>query len=303
MKVCAIDHGYHSMKIYDGNKLIRFKSRIEESNDSINQNNTFRIQHNDKTYIVGDGAANNYIEYDKTANEYNQIFTMAGLGKIMEDDYEDYKIVAGYPLNLYSANKGIFAKYLKTNNTVFTIDGLYKRIKIDDCLVFPQGAGSLFVNPNYYRNKLIGIIDIGGLTINLSIFNNLNLQTSSVTSINQGCIILFNKLRKTLNSTFSLNIQEYQIPNILKEGLSINGEKQKCEDIIDDVMMEHCNLIKAECRRYNWDVETLDILLTGGGALVLDGYLQKIFPQAHIADNPVYSNVLGFYEIGRRYYA
>jgi len=305
MKVCAIDHGYDSIKASDGNSLFTFKSKIEETTETINTNKTYKITYDNKTYIVGDGANSNYIEYDKTANDYNKIYTLVALSKFMDvhSNHESFKIVTGYPLNLFNTNKNIFAKYLKSYDIPFEIDGVCKRISIDDCVVFPQGAGSLFINPNEYKDKVICIIDIGGITANCCIFDNLNLQSSSMFTANLGTIILYNKLKKVLNSKFTTNIQEYEISNILENGLVINGEKQSCNQLIDDILFEHCKLIKAECRKYNWNIETLDIILTGGGSLVLDGYLQQVFPQAKIIDNPVTSNVLGFYNIGVNYYA
>jgi plasmid segregation protein ParM len=303
MKVVAIDHGYSAIKATDGNKIISFQSRIEETNETINTNKTYKITYNNKTYIVGAGANSNYIEYDKTANEINKIYTLVALSKLMDTNYESFKLVTGYPLNLFNANKNIFAKYLKAYDIPFEIDGIRKRITIDDCIVFPQGAGSLFVNPNYYRDKIIAVLDIGGLTVNGVVFENLNLNSSSMFTINLGTIILFNKLRKVLNSKFTTNIQEYEIQNILQNGLIINGEKQSCKEVIDEIFTDHCKQIKAECRKYNWNIETLDILVTGGGALVLDGYIQQILPQSHIVDDPVHSNCKGFYNIGGHYYA
>ena len=305
MKICAIDHGYDSVKIFDGSKLFTFKSKIEETNESINTNKTYKITYDDKNYIVGAGANSNYIEYDKTANDYNKIFTLVALNKLMDTNinFESFKIVTGYPLNLYNANKSIFAKYLKSSDIPFEADNTRKRVSIDDCIVFPQGAGSLFVNPNEYRNKVVCVLDIGGMTVNALISDHLNIQSSSMFTANLGTIILFSKIKKALNSKFTMNIQEYEIPNILQNGLVVNGEKQDGKQIIDNILLEHCKQIKAECRRYNWNIETLEIIITGGGALVLDGYLQKVFPQCRIIDNPVYSNVLGFYKIAVNYYA
>lgn len=301
----AIDHGYDTIKGYDGKKLIYFRSKYEIANDNINRNNTFHIKHGTNEYIVGDGASMNYIEYDKTANEYNQVFTLATLGKIMGDkDYCEFNVVAGYPLNLYATNRNVFMKYLKGQDVVeFACNGHKKTILIKDCLVFPQGIGAIFINPNQYNNKLVAVLDIGGLTVNGGILNNLNIDTSTMFTINQGCIILFNKLKKMLNSEYTLNIQEYEIPGIIKNGLTINGERVNSNKLIDDVIFEHCNTIKSECRRFNWNVETLDIILVGGGAYVLDGYIQTIIPQVQIIDDPVFANVKGFYEIGRNYYA
>lgn len=304
IRLVAIDHGYDSIKVYDGYKLKKFKSKYEITNDNINTNNTFKITWGNSSYVVGDGATNNFLEYDKTKNEYNKIFTLAALGNIMKEDYEEFNVVAGYPLNLYSSNKNIFMKYLKSKDVIeFVFNKQYKKVKINDCLVFPQGAGALFQNPLIYSNKIIAILDVGGITINGCIFENLNLNTSTMFTSNLGCIILFNKLKKVLNNHFTLNIQEYEIPHILQNGLTINGEKVHADKIIDDVIFDHCNLIKSECRRYNWNIETLEILLVGGGAYILDGYIQTIMPQIQIMDNPVFANVKGFYEIGRHYYA
>lgn len=305
ISLVAIDHGYDSIKVFDGKKIFSFKSKYETTKDNINRSNTYHIRFGSDEYIVGDGASINYIEYDKTANEYNQIFTLAALGKVMgAQDYCEFNIVAGYPLNLYAANRSVFAKYLKSKNVVeFYFNGQKKKVLIKDCLVFPQGIGAVFTSPNQYKNKLIAVLDVGGLTVNGGILNNLNLDNSTMFTINQGCLILFNRLKKVLNSTFTQNIQEYEIPNIIENGLIINGQKVKADKIIDDVIFQHCNTIRAECRRFNWNVDTLDILLVGGGALVLDGYIQEVIPQIKVIDDPVFANVKGFYEVGRHYYA
>lgn len=301
----AIDHGYDSIKMYDGQKLHSFKSKYETTKDNINRNNTYHIKYGVNEYVVGDGASNSYIEYDKTANAYNQIFTLAALGKIMGDkEYCQFNVVAGYPLNLYATNKNIFAKYLRGKDEVeFYFNGQKKRVLIKDCLVFPQGIGAVFNNPNQYKNQILAVLDIGGLTVNGGILNNLNLDSTTMFTINQGCLILFNKLKKVLNSAFTQNIQEYEIPNIINNGLTINGEKTKTGQLIDEVIFEHCNTIKSECRRFNWNVDTLEILLVGGGAHILDGYIQVTIPQIKVVDNPVFANVKGFYEVGRHYYA
>lgn len=301
----AIDHGYDSIKIHDGKNILAFKSKYEIAKNNISRNNTYHIKYGSSEYVVGDGASTNYIEYDKTANEYNQIFTLAALGRIMGDkDYCEFNVVAGYPLNLYAANRSAFAKYLKSQDVVeFEFNGSKKRLIIKDCLVFPQGIGAIFTNPNQYTGKLQAVLDIGGLTVNGGILNNLNLDNNTMFTINQGCLILFNKLKKILNSKFTQNIQEYEIPNIIENGLIINGEKAKAELLIDETIFEHCNAIKAECRRFNWNVDTLEILLVGGGAHVLDGYIQIVIPQIQIINDPVFANVKGFYEVGRRYYA
>jgi plasmid segregation protein ParM len=92
------------------------------------------------------------------------------------------------------------------------------------------------------------VLDIGGLTTNGLVAEGLNLKSSSMFTINLGTIILFNKLKRVLNSKYTTNIQEYEIPNIIKNGLNINGSQHDSKKIIEDILLEHCKQIKAECR-------------------------------------------------------
>jgi plasmid segregation protein ParM len=250
---------------------------------------------------VGEGATMSNVEYDKTSNELHKICTYAALASLSNFIGTEFNIVVGYPINIFSANKETFAEYLKTSDFIETeLDGEIKVFKVNDCLVFPQGAGALYVNPERYKNKVIAILDIGGLTINGCIFDNLNLIRESIFTENLGTIILQNKVKKALDKRFSLNIQEYELPWIIKNGYRQGKEESK--KIIDEVLMNHVEEIRKMARVNNWNIDNLEILLAGGGSLLLEDHLKKVFTAATVSDDPVNDNVKGFYNIGRMMY-
>lgn len=298
--LAAIDNGYWATKVCSRDKTFNFRSKFEKANDTLN-NNTMSFKYADEDYLVGEGATMTNVEYDKTSNELHKICTYAALASISNYIGTEFNIVVGYPLNIYSANKDIFAEYLKTSDYIETeLNSEIRVFKINDCLVFPQGAGALYVDPDKYKNRVIAILDIGGLTVNGCIFENLNLIRGSIFTENLGTIILQNKVKKALDKRFSLNIQDYELPCLIKNGYK--QEKDESKKIIDGVLSGHVEEIKKIMRVNNWNIENLDILLIGGGSLLMESYLKKIFPLSLVSGDPVNDNAQGFYNIGRMMY-
>jgi plasmid segregation protein ParM len=298
MQLVAIDNGYDSTKVWTQNKYFSFKSRFEKANDTLNNNNTMNFRYADEDYLVGEGATMDNLELDKCSNELHRICTYTSLAKLSNYMGTEFNIVVGYPLNIYSANKDSFANYLKTQDFIETqLNYEIKVFKVNQCIVFPQGAGALYVNPERYKNKIIAIVDIGGLTINGCIFDNLNLIRKSIFTETLGSKILFNKVKKALESKLGMNIQEYEMPSILKHGLKKYTEESM--KIKNEVLFNHIDELKRIMRVNNWNYENLDILLVGGGSLLLEECLKKVFPQSIISEDPIYDNAKGFHVIGR----
>lgn len=300
MELAAIDNGYWATKVFSRSKVFNFRSKFEKANDTLN-NNTMSFQYADENYLVGEGATMSNVEYDKTSNELHKICTYAALASLSNFLGTEFNIVVGYPLNIYSSNKEAFAEYLKTSDFIETeLNGEMKVFRVNDCLVFPQGAGVLYVNPERYKNKVIAIMDIGGLTVNGCIFDNLNLIRESIFTENLGTIILQNKVKKALDKRYSLNIQEYELPWIIKNGY--RQEEEGSKKIIDEVLMSHVEEIRKVARINNWNIDNLEILLAGGGSLLLEDYLERTFPTIFMSDDPVNDNAKGFFNIGRMMY-
>lgn len=291
--LAAIDNGYDATKAIVDNKYTYFKSKVERG-EALIKGNEIQIEIDGETYVVGEGVNN--LSLDKTNNYTHIICTYTALAKNSPEYRNEFNIVLGYPLNIYSANKDKYAAIYTTGEYIrIKVNGQEKLIKIKNCKVFPQGAGAIYSNPAMFQGRLVGILDIGGLTINGCIFDNLNLIKESIFTENLGGIILKNNIKKALNSIYTLNIQEYEIDYIIKNGLKTDA---KSKIYINSVIEEHMEKIISIMRQNNWNDE-LDIVAIGGGSLLLKDQLESMIPQIQVMQDPLNANVKGFYNVGR----
>jgi plasmid segregation protein ParM len=305
----AVDNGFDSTKVYCvlNNKEYKFKfnSKFEKVifEDDLNKNNTFKLYYNNTVYLVGEGATYSNLNNDKYNSDLHKICTYTALSKISNFIGYEFDLVVGYPLNICSYNKDIFSKYLKNNDEVIIteLDNELKRFKINDVIVLPQGAVSPYSQDiNKFKDKIIGVIDIGGKTINGIILDNLNPIRETMFTEDLGILILYDDIKIKLNSR-GYNVMDYQISDIVKNGL-IGYDKNEIKTIIDEVIDEHISKIKLVMRKRKWAIETLEILCIGGGSIVLKDYIYKILPYGIICDDADYVNVKSFYNVGKIYY-
>lgn len=303
----AIDNGYWDTKVYDGQNRFSFRSRVEKGNDLFSTNNTHLIFFNGEEYLVGEGASMKDLNHDKTNNDLHKLCTYTALARLSNLIGTEFKIVVGYPLTFYASQKEVFSHYLMEDSkkqwVEIEIDGELKRFKIIDCLVLPQGAGALYSNPSEYENKLVGIIDIGGLTINGCLFENLNIIKKSIFTVDMGIYNLYNTIKKELESNFGISVFDYEIPHIITQGYinEFNEHQPEIDEFIQNILDKHVFEIKNILEENNWSLRT-DILLVGGGSILLAKYFKKHIPKSTLSPDPVWQNVIGFYNVGMMYY-
>lgn len=295
----AIDNGYDSTKVYTNKECFSFKSKYEKADDDLNKNNTWSMFYNNENYLIGEGATIENHDDDKTNNELAKICTYAALSKLSNFIGVNFNLVLGYPLTSCSANKEDFINYIKSDSDIETIfNGEVKKFHINDCIVIPQGAGALYSrNPNEFKDKLIGILDIGGKTINGVIMDNLNPVRKSIFTEDLGIHILYNELCKEF-ALRGIKVNDYQIPYILKNNKYIDG----ADKVINDTFNKHVENIKDVMIKNKWNVDIMDIMVVGGGKLVLKNYLCKYIPHIVECEDAVFANVKGFYKVGEMYY-
>lgn len=300
----VVDNGYYSTAAYCNTpafKPINFRSKVESTNlPDVLTSNTYLLTYKSTSYLVGEGAEQIDINLNKVNSKLHLLTTLTALGLANKHQELNFKLVANCPLNLYNKNnKRDLECYLSSRKNVeITIDGCPKIISIDSCLVFPQTLPVVYVNPQ--KSNVVGILDIGGLTAQGCITQNQNLIQSSAFTENLGTLILFNSIKKALNSKYNISIKDYEIENIVKFGVisdPINSLK-----IIDDLCVNHVNNIIKTIKLVGWNLETIVIMLTGGGSLFLEKYLNKVLPNYYLSNDPIFDNVKGLWEVSKYYY-
>lgn len=299
----AIDHGFWGTKIKIDSDILYLRSKYEKSNDVLNKKNTHHLVYNDTDYIVGDGAGISSIDYDKTSDEIYQIITYAALSMITNVEL-DFYVMCSYPLTIYNNNKDLFSSYIKGKcEHKTTFNGDKKKFNILDVTTFPQGVAHAYAHPKHFLNNTCAILDFGGLTINGVILEDMNIVPGTGFTENLGSIILLNKIKKNLDTKFGTNIQEYELPSIIQNGLKINGKVLAgSQDVVHNTIKQHMNEIKKVMKSNNWNVESLDLVITGGSSLDYKDFLELSFPQAIFSEDPVNDGVNGLFNIGKLLY-
>lgn len=284
--IIGIDKGTTYTKDNNGNII---QSTTREVSDEILLEGNLIVEFEEKKYIVGEkGNYSTDLSKAEHSNTRLLAYTIIGLGN--SSNYIKTNVVLGLPIGLYSRNKDKMKNLFNGVTEEITINGSKKYIQVTGIEVFPEAAGSF-----YSQDKESAlIIDLGGLSIDTALFEKSKLVKYSTYSM--GTMKLYNKIANNLNGEYDLSLTEWDIPDILQEGLYIYGEKQKLN--IEQLIKEH--LLKIiERLKLEYDLKIIrNVLLTGGGSILLGNYIKKYIPQVTMIE-PTFSNARGFYNVGR----
>jgi plasmid segregation protein ParM len=291
-KVC-IDIGNADVKVKTATQLVKFKSSIQPAFSD--DGDVIKLRGN--RFQVGAGYPD--ISLDKSNSLSFELYFLKALADCTEDEYGEFHVFLDLPLlHFYNVSyrDELSKKLLGEHN--FEYNGKKKKICVVRIDYYPQGLIALFANDiTNYCDRIVGIVDIGGLTVDAIVVDNLSPIKDSMFSINQGTIILENNVKTRLNQEFLLNLQGYEIPYIIREGKS--NRIPNSDRVINQVIEEYFTTLKLEMDKRNWSTETIDIIGIGGGALLLKDYLELNFNYTQ-TPNPPYDNVLGLWELSRR---
>ena len=283
-KIIAINCGYYNLKVKTKDREYIIESRIQQNDDASNY-----IEIEGTRYEIGEGYRDLSI---RTESEVQDILTKyAILDNSEEDTITD--IVVALPMGVYlnSANREIYKQKIKSiDRMTAKVNGKLKTARIGEVTVYMEGAAAVLAHTKKFADKAVGLIDIGGNTINCAVFRNCKLQKDSITQLDLGMIMLERHIIDTLNTMYSLNIQDYEIRDILKH--------KKFEADIRKMQNIHVEKLRQKLIEKKWNVDLMDILATGGGSQDLASNLRSSFTNLIVSDTPIYDNVRGMYIAG-----
>lgn len=305
MNIITVDAGKYQTNALIGTNGVRFRTKVEEVENNFSlSNNGYYIEWDGRMYLIGDGAR--YIDYDTTKHKLqHKLAVYTACGKLLKQSGSANLVVLS-PLSMYS-NKQVREEYrqfiLNDGKASFELDNENIQLVINDVVIFGETCGIPFANPTMFKNKTVGILDIGGLNVNGLIVKNMAPIKGTEFTINAGSLILMEKIRKALNKEIKgANIQEYQMDSILKQGFYL-GEGNYSKEVIQAILAEHFKEILQTTKANNWDIKGLDVVATGGGSLdiTLENIKEHI-PQATLSSNPVWDNCIGGNKVGEILY-
>lgn len=280
----GIDIGNYNLKTSSGFIMPAKYSTKEKILD-----NGITLEFNGITYYMGEGA----LETKLSKAEKQNILPLLYTAILESTDKAFVNVVCGLPVNQYKVNKDKLKAMIMQNKIVKVIyKGMPRTFIIENCEVFPEGAGAYYSLDTKHKKCII--LDIGGRTTNFVVFENNKLIKADSKAI--GMINLYDSIRRYLNSNYTLELNIEDIESVLKDGLEVDGQQADMTFItpfIKDIVEELMNELNL-----NYPIRTHKTILTGGGSFLLYGVLKKRVESLMRIDNYLFANAQGFRKVG-----
>lgn len=269
-----------------------FYSRISDISNFSEEN---KINYEGIDLYIGDGEFST--DWNKSQKENTLPLLFSALARSSNENF--FQIVLGLPIQQYKTNKDEFKKYIEDNRGKTII---YKNIKrdiiISDVLIVPEGAAAYY-NLSTEQKKMIGnkpliIIDIGGRTTDVCLFENKKIKF--VKTISVGMLNVYKDIIDYINTEYT---EDYKLEDgdlILKEGLFLRGKQQDI-NFIKPILQRHFNSIYKDLQ-LNFNTSKGYVLLTGGGSITFKQAFKNRLENLIISNDPVFDNAKGFKRLG-----
>ena len=263
----AIDHGNKQMKTIH---CPPFVSGLAESITRPFGSNILEYQ--DKFYTL----SNQRIPYkrDKTEDDRFFILTLFGIAEELhiEEKYGEevvhVSLAVGLPPAHYGAQSQAFIRYFSNRGIVnFQYRDNPYTIYIEDVRCYPQAFAAVTMMDELLDKPRVLIVDIGGFTADYLMMRSGRADLSVCDSLENGVILLYNRIRTKVNSEFDILLEETDIDDILKDGES--GYSPEVVSFVEKLARDFVNDLANSLRERMLDLMSGTVVFVGGGAILL----------------------------------
>lgn len=288
--ILGIDVGYSHTKVYTSNGKDIFRSTVTNGIMDINFK-AIKVKIGGNEYTVGENTGAFSVKLNKIDDSVFRLCLYTAISRNIKGFNENVELVIGLPIQYYKDQK----KSLKT-----ALEGLRVSMNLNDkpitfnitkCVVFPQSAGVFVLKPDLFDGSNI-VIDIGGMTVDVSYFYDMTLQDFRTYEL--GMIKLYDKLVQNIKAEFGVSYDILNAEDIIKHKKILkDGETIDCEKVVESTLKTHANLIINRVTAGLNQYETSKRHFIGGGA-----YTLKDFLPSKTNKEDIFANAEAFYRIG-----
>ena len=285
-KIIGVDKGTAFTKTNEGLCIRSTLRRMRKDEFVLNAEKTV-LEVNGIEYIVGEQGSFG-TDLLKATHENTTILSVTALAMTEGNVFD---MVTGVPIAMYRNQKQRMKELFKDTQWNITLNGVKKNISIKNVEIFPEAAGAFF-SQSAIKDAIV--VDIGGLSVDVAQFKGGKLVNSS--TYPKGTLKLYSKIANYLNAQYAISLKEWDIHNVLLNGLYLYGNKINID--LDELLFTHTNDIASDIM-LDYDIAAeKNVLFAGGAAEWLMGYVGM--PQAIIIDDPQFANVKGYYNVGKK---
>lgn len=261
------------------------------------------ITYDGKSYIIGAQGTMKDNTLDKST-ELHKIGFMAAVSDLISSGESVY-LVLGMPALLFRDKKARedYAKFLTDGGTLrFENEGTKYTVVFADVFTMPESAGAVYQSPEVFADKLAAVVDIGGLNLNFSVYNNMALDVESPATVNYGVFTLHDYIRKVFGTHYNIVITDVILDSIVKNRcLKLNGETAPdSEELFNEVLRKFVSKLPGMIRDFGYDPAVFDTIAFAGGTSVVLGekLIKETFKHGVLLKDAQWANTDGFLKAG-----
>ena len=268
--IISVDHGNKSIKT--PNALFTSGLIVSEGLQGFK---TDYICWNNKYYTLTEQR----IAYlrDKTEDERFYVLTLFAIAKELERrkvpetlDPIDITLLVGLPPAHYEQLHSRFEQYFLRRREIvdFEYNGKYYSIRVSKVLSYPQAfAAAVTQFGTLKAHSVAYIIDIGGFTADYLLLRNGEGDLSICDSLENGVILLYNRIKSRVAAEQDLLLDETEIDAILLGRDS--GQPDAVLQIVRHQAREFVSDLLSSLRERMLELKSGKVIFTGGGAVLL----------------------------------
>lgn len=324
--IFAVDIGYsHTKGATDGRRTL-FPSvwgEVQHSHlelDLASRNGYLQVETDDGAWFIGDAAIEQSGLQSRRQDrgwidtpEYRALLLTA-VTELSASTCISIQLVTGLPV-AYFADRANLVRWLRAAHQVRRAGRRRaQRVEIADVVVLPQGLAAVLsealdergrIRPGPVAEGMVGLLDIGGHTVNVATFSQLREIARQTASIDAGMWGSLVEIGKRINAAFpGQELRGHDVVEAVRRGtIRHYGEERDISGIARDVLKPFARKIVDEASQIWGSAARLDaLLIAGGGAEVVGTALAAEYPHARVVSNPQWANVEGYLRFGRRHF-
>lgn len=306
-RIIVVDCGKLETKVVvrkpDGSTVrSKFPTKIGEANELATLNKAVVedlhiVEYEGKKYSVGDPDGSTSDSNSKK-DMVHKVVTLTAIAMAV-DNGDSVKVAIGCPLSVFSdreARDDYLDYILPKGQVEITVDGKAKKFYIAYRQCYAESFGAMYLFADRFRNSVVGIVDIGGLNINCSYFNNKKLVGDSCFTDKYGMNHILGKVRSKLNQVLDAQFKMFEVEHFVHGEFSCDDAmRERIEGIVSDEYDKDLEAIEKACKENSWNVGFCSLIFIGGTSQVLKDRIQERYGErAFIPDDSEYVNAEGF---------
>lgn len=243
----------------------------------------------------------------------------AAAGELMMTTVDEVAVITGLPVADYTPDKkSRLRAMLLGRHTVERPRRWTRAFDVIDVHVLPQGIGALYAMALDRRGQLsqancdlfqglVGIVDIGWLTTNLILTEELRYVEKGSNSITAGIGKVLRGVGKDLKREYDLEwtLQLGRLDRAVRDKeVEVYGERVDISHFVEPHLEDVAEAIVAAAQSlpgWGGGAALKTVVLTGGGSYLLGEYVRRVYPHTRSSsERPELDNVTGYLRAGVR---